>query len=91
MGIKKDITILTPIRSTDFGLQCVLDTPPGAGAVILCRNTGKGLEPFTLCLNHQVYVKKIEKAMEDMDGLSMNEIVAIPFRHEENITVATKG
>ena len=87
----KKITILTPIRSTDFGIQCELDTPPGTGAVILCRNTGTGLDPFTLCLDHQVYIKKIEATMEDMNGASINEIVAIPIRSEEYIKVATKN
>jgi hypothetical protein len=86
----KKVTILAPTTSTDFGEQCELDTPPGADAVVLCRNTGEGLKPFTLCLDHQVYIKKIEAAMESMNGLSMNEIVAIPIRSDEYIKVAVK-
>ncbi len=86
----KKVRILTPTVPTDFGEQCDLDTPLKTGAVVLCRNTGRGLEPFTLCLAHQVYVKKVESAMESMNGLSINEIVAIPIRSEEYIKVAVK-
>lgn len=84
------LTILVPTTHTDFGEQCELDTPPGTGAVVLCRNTGRGLEPFTLYLDHQVYVKEVEEVMADMNGLSINEIVAIPIRSDEYIKVAEK-
>lgn len=90
-GLMESIEILVPTRHTDFGDQCILDTPLGAEAVVLSRNIGRGLEPFTLCLDHQVYTKKIEAAMEGMSGLSINTIVAIPVRSGEYINVAVKG
>ncbi len=86
----KDIIILTPVKHTCFGYKCELDAPLDADVVILCKNTGKGLEPFALCLPHQVYIKKIDAAMTNMNGLSMNDIVAIPARSKEYIKVAEK-
>jgi len=36
----------------------------GAGSIILARQRGAGLQPFALCLPHQVYVEDLPKLLD---------------------------
>ena len=72
------------IRTGSFGKQVVLELPDWADVVILCYNE-YGLKPFNLCLPHQIYVEKLEKAIEGKGAVA---ITAIPARASEYIDIA---
>lgn len=54
--------------------------PKEADVVILCKNNGYGLVPFTICLPHQVYKEKLKLP----PGTS---VTAIPVRSSEYIDI----
>ena len=72
------------IRTSSFGKQVVLELPDWADVVILCYNK-YGLKPFNLCLPHQIYVDKLEKAIEGKGAVA---ITAIPARASEYVDIA---
>lgn len=72
------------IRTGTFGKQVVLELPDWADVVILCYNE-YGLRPFNLCLPHQIYVDKLEKAIEGKGAVA---ITAIPARASEYVDIA---
>jgi hypothetical protein len=72
------------IRIGSFGKQVVLELPDWADVVILCYNED-GLRPFSLCLPHQIYVDKLEKAIEGKGAVA---ITAVPARASEFIDIA---
>lgn len=50
---------------TDFGLRYKFTTPKNCQTVVLCYNTGTGLQPYKVCLPHQVYVKTVAKMVAE--------------------------
>jgi len=55
-------------------------------AVVLCTRSFGGLKPLRLLLTHQIYTEDIEKLLEDR---TIREVVAIPIRTQEYITIST--
>ena len=75
---------------TVFGMSANLEVPSDADVVIICKNSGGGLQPITLLLPHQLYRKDLTQIMRDIGGSYHGEVVAIPGRSKEYITVAEK-
>ena len=59
------INALTEIVETDFGPRYKFSTPKNCQTVVLCYNTGTGLNPYKVCMTHQVYVKTVEKMIAE--------------------------
>jgi hypothetical protein len=58
-----------------------IDSP--AEVVILCRLTSSGLEPFRLCLSHQVTPRVVEEELK----AGATQVVAIPARRDEYVSL----
>jgi hypothetical protein len=85
--------ILKKMVKTTFGMMLDLDMPSRGSdrdVVILCVNDGRGLMPVHLCLPHQVYESEVRElwAKYNLDKTSFGEIVAVPARSNEYITIA---
>lgn len=79
------ITKNTEIRKSQFGDRYVIDVPGSCDAVVLCTNSGKGMRPFGLCMPHQIYVDKVEKAIEERPDTRW--VTVIPVRSFEYIDI----
>jgi len=77
----------TGLSQNNFGTVVKHKMPEGAGAVVLCTNYGGGLKPVRILLPGQVYTKTLEELAKDP---MVKEIVLIPIRSHEYITIATK-
>lgn len=85
-----DLTLteqVTGLAKGNFGTVLKYDMPKGAGAVMVCANYGAGLRPIKLLLPHQVYTKDLEKLAQEP---GIREVVLIPVRSEEYITIAKR-
>lgn len=65
-----------------------LREPDNADVVIICKNDGYGLQPLTLLLPHQLYKKDLTEIMRQIGAPYRGEIVAIPAKSKEFITIA---
>lgn len=77
----------TGLSQNNFGTVVNYKMPEGAGAVVLCANYGAGLKTVRILLPGQVYTKTLEKLAKDP---MVREIVLIPVRAHEYITIAAK-
>jgi len=80
----------TGLSQNNFGTVVEYKMPEGAGAVVLCANYGNyggGFKPVRILLPGQVYTKALEELAKDS---MVSEIVLIPIRSHEYITIATK-
>ena len=78
---------VTGLNQNQFGTVVKYKMPYGAGSVVLCANYGAGLRTIRLLLPGQVYTKTLEELASDP---MVKEIVLIPVRAHEYITIATK-
>lgn len=77
----------TGLSQNNFGTVVRYKMPEGAGAVVLCANYGAGLKTVRVLLPGQVYTKTLEDLAKDP---MVKEIVLIPVRSHEYITIAAK-
>ena len=78
---------VTGLHKNNFGTVVKFNVPDECDAVILCANYGGGLKPLTILLTHQIYKEYLEKLLEDR---TIRELVVIPIRSKEYLTIATK-
>lgn len=77
--IKTRIEYINP-----FGDICVLKLPEDCNMVVLAINKGFGLNPVWVGLPGQVYVEKINELIKEHHA---REIIAIPYNHENCISI----
>jgi hypothetical protein len=82
--------ILTPLVPTSFGRMLDFEIPKDCDIVIIAVNEGTGLKPLRLSLPHQLYEDDVMQMLEELNGLSINDVVVIPARSSDYITVAHK-
>jgi len=73
-----------------------LSLPPETDAVVLCRNRGHGLEPFSVRAADQIFVEELRTAATDKKAVAgavagIVEIYAIPFRLSEFAIIFTNS
>lgn len=86
IGYHKLTDQVTGLHKNNFGTVIKFKVPDDCGAVVLCANYGGGLKPLKILLPHQIYKEDLEKLLEDR---TIREVVVIPIRSEEYLTIAT--
>ena len=78
----KDLSLRVGKRGTE-GEYLHIEIPPGCNVVILCKMKQNGLEPFHLCLPHQVQVERLRAILERESDV--RDIVAVPVQSDQYI------